>query len=168
MFLQHLYGPDVRILPILCGAFVDCPMRGRPPETNDAVARFFGALGELHAREAEKLFFVMGVDMTHIGRRYGDPLTARAGEGKLVEVEARDRERIARLEAGDAAGFWDLVQDSPVPERGYDELKWCGSSPFYTFQRVAPSARGQLLHYEQWNIDDASVVSFGAMAFRGR
>jgi AmmeMemoRadiSam system protein B len=165
VFLQHLYGPDVRILPILCGTFVEGPMKGRPPETSDAVARFFGALGELGVRRAGKLFYVLGVDMTHIGRRYGDPLKARAGEGKLVEIEARDRQRIARLESGDAAGFWDLVQDAPSPEGGYDDLKWCGSSPFYTFQRVAPGARGRLLHYEQWNIDDASVVSFGAMAF---
>src|SRR5262249_25868231 len=145
---------------------VDGPMNGRAPETNDGVARFLGALGELAARRAKDLFFVLGVDMTHIGRRYGDQLTARAGQGKLVEIEARDRQRIARLEAGDAAGFWALVQDGAAPERGYDELKWCGSSPFYPSQRVAPGARGKLLHYEQWNIDDASVVSFGAMAFR--
>jgi AmmeMemoRadiSam system protein B len=165
VFLQHLYGPDVRILPILCGTFADGPLNGRPPETSDAVARFLGALGELGARRAEQLFFVLGVDMTHIGRRYGDPLNARAGEGKLIEIEARDRQRISRLEAGDAAGFWDLVQDGSAAQRGYDQLKWCGSSPFYTFQRVCPGARGQLLHYEQWNIDDASVVSFGAMTF---
>jgi AmmeMemoRadiSam system protein B len=168
VFLQHLYGPNVRILPVLCGAFVDGPTRGRPPEANDGVARFFGALGELTARRADDLFFVLGVDMTHIGRRYGDRLAARAGQGELVDVEARDRARIARLEAGDAAGFWDLVQEGTGPERGYDELKWCGSSPFYTFARVAPKARGQLLHYEQWNIDAASVVSFGAIAFTGQ
>ena len=45
--------------------------------------------------------------------------------------------------------------------------KWCGSSPFYTLHRALPHARGTLLHYEQWNIDDASVVTFGALAFRG-
>jgi AmmeMemoRadiSam system protein B len=167
VFLQHLYGPDVRILPVLCGAFIDGPTRGRAPESNDAVARFFGALGDLRAKR-DDLFFVLGVDMTHIGRRYGDRMTARAGEGELVGVETRDRARIERLEAGDAAGFWNLVQEGAGPERGYDELKWCGSSPFYTFARVAPEARGRLLHYEQWNIDTASVVSFGAMAFSQR
>jgi len=166
VFLQHLFGPRVRILPILCGAFVEGPFAGKPPEASDAVKRFVGALGDLAAREAERLFFVLGVDMTHIGRRYGDPLTARAGEGPLVTVEARDRERLARLAAGDAAGFWDLVRDGGTPETGYDDLKWCGSSPFYTFGRAVPAARGQLLNYEQWNIDDASVVSFGAMTFR--
>jgi AmmeMemoRadiSam system protein B len=167
VFLQHLFGAKVRILPVLCGAFVDGPTAGKPPEASAPVARFCDALGELAAREGERLFFVLGVDMAHVGRRYGDPLPARAGEGALVEVATRDRARIARLEAGDAPGFWDLVCARPTPEHGYDDLKWCGSAPLYTFQRAVPAARGELLHYEQWNIDDASVVSFGALAFRG-
>jgi hypothetical protein len=45
------------------------------------------------------------------------------------------------------------------------ELKWCGSSTLYAFTQVYPDARARLLHYEQWNIDPASVVSFGALAF---
>jgi MEMO1 family protein len=166
VFLQHLFGPRIRILPILCGAFVEGPSAGKAPEASDAVRRFFGALGDLAAREEERLFFVLGVDMAHVGRRYGDPLTARAGEGPLVTVETRDRARAARLEAGDAAGFWDLVREGGDADSGYDDLKWCGSSPFYTFSRIAPDARGQLLHYEQWNIDEKSVVTFGAMSFR--
>jgi MEMO1 family protein len=161
VFLQHLYGPRVRILPVLCGAFVDGPSSGKPPESSQAVARFLGALGELTAREGKRLFFVLGVDMAHVGRRYGDPLAARAGQGPLLDVEARDRQRIDRLAAADADGFWDLVH-----EHGEDDLKWCGSSPLYTFQRALPKARGELLHYQQWNIDEASVVSFGALAFR--
>jgi AmmeMemoRadiSam system protein B len=167
VFLQHLYGPRVKIVPILCGAFLEGPASGKRPEASETVARFVDALGDLAAREGERLFFVLGVDMTHIGRRYGDPLRARAGMGPLLEVEARDRARIGRLEAGDAAGFWDLVREGGTPEQGFDALKWCGSAPFYTLHRALPHARGTLLHYEQWNIDEASVVSFGALALSG-
>ena len=35
-----------------------------------------------------------------------------------------------------------------------------------TFLKTAPRARGELLHYEQWNIDTRSVVSFAGVAFR--
>src|SRR5262249_39163833 len=45
VFLQHLYGPDVRIVPVLCGAFVDGPAGGKPPESNEHVARFLDSLG---------------------------------------------------------------------------------------------------------------------------
>jgi MEMO1 family protein len=103
---------------------------------------------------------VLGVDFAHVGRRYGDAQAARAHAGPLAIVERRDHARLERVAAGDAGGFWDLVQ-----EKGEDDLKWCGSSPIYTFLRALPQARGRLLSYEHWNIDDASVVSFGAMEF---
>jgi hypothetical protein len=31
---------------------------------------------------------------------------------------------------------------------------------------VVPQARGRLIRYDQWNIDEQSVVSFAALAFR--
>lgn len=160
VFLQYLYGPAVRILPVLCGAFVAGPAARRPPESSDAVARFIGTLGEVAAREGSKLCFVLGVDFAHVGRRYGDARAARAYQGPLAEVAERDDARLERVVEGDAAGFWNLVV-----ENGDDDLKWCGSSPLYTFLRAVPTARGRRLAYEHWNIDEASVVSFGAVAF---
>ena len=77
----------------------------------------------------------------------------------MCAVSARDKQRIARINTCDAPGFWDLVCENR------DDLKWCGSSPIYTFLRAVPEARGRRLAYEQWNIDEASVVSFGAIAF---
>ena len=92
--------------------------------------------------------------------RYGDGAAARADVGASVDVAQRDRERLARIAAGDADGFWDLVT-----ERGDDDLKWCGTSPIYTFLRAVPGVRGQVHGYEQWNIDASSIVSFGALSF---
>jgi AmmeMemoRadiSam system protein B len=86
-------------------------------------------------------------------------MTAIAGRDEMAEVEQRDRARIQRMESGDARGFWDLVQQN------HDDLKWCGSAPIYTFLKAVPQARGELLGYQQWNIDEASVVSFAGMRF---
>jgi hypothetical protein len=123
------------------------------------VKRFLDALGELRDREGDRLFWILGVDMAHMGARYQDNFEAVAGQGVMENVAGRDEQRIARISALDAAGFWDLVQER------HDDLKWCGSSPFYTFLKTAPRARGELLRYEQWNIDERSVVSFAGMAF---
>ena len=162
VFLQYLFGPRVRILPILCGAFSAGADAGHLPESSDGVARFVGALGALAARKQRELCFVLGVDFAHVGRRYGDGRAARAYQGPLATVAERDDARVDRIAAGDAEGFWNLLM-----ERGDDDLKWCGSSPIYTFLRAVPQARGHRLSYEQWNIDDASVVSFGALSFSG-
>jgi len=159
VFLQHVLGPDVRILPILCGSYAGTFYRGGMPEDNHGVKRFIETLGELRDREGDRLFWILGVDMAHMGARYQDPFEAVAGKGAMSEVGVRDERRIERIAAGDAAGFWDLVREN------HDDLKWCGSSPFYTFLKTAPAARGKLLRYEQWNIDDRSVVSFAGMSF---
>jgi len=160
VYLQHRFGPGVRIVPVLCGPFARSLYEGGRPEDDPGVARFIDALGDLAVRRGRGLRFVLGVDMAHVGRRYGDRLVARVGEEPLVQVAARDRERLDRVAEGDAAGFWELV----VPEADR-ELKWCGSSPLYTFLRAVPGVRGSVLRYEQWNIDAQSVVSFAALAF---
>ena len=160
VFLQHVFGPSIRILPILCGPFFQSLIGGGLPESGEAPGRFLDALSQLAADRGSGLFWVMGIDMAHMGRRYGDDFDARAGENQMSEVETRDRERIARVLEGDRTGFWELVQ------RGRDPLKWCGSTPLYTFLRAVPEARGELLRYEQWNIDPVSVVTFGGLAFR--
>ena len=160
IFLQHMLGPDVRILPILCGSFAHSLYQGGKPEDDDHVKAFFDALGELREKEGDRLFWILGVDMAHMGARYHDRFTAVAGQGAMTEVAQRDEARIGRINALDADGFWELVREKQ------DDLKWCGSSPFYTFLKTAPPARGELLRYEQWNIDEKSVVSFAGMAFR--
>jgi AmmeMemoRadiSam system protein B len=162
IFLQHLYGPDVRILPILCGPFVKSIFEGGMPEDNDRVARFFDALGEIAAREDKRLFWLLAIDMAHMGRRYGDRLRATASLGEMLAVEQRDRERIQHVTSGNIGEYWSLIQ------RSRDDLKWCGASPLYTFLRVMPGLRGELLDYHQWQIDPESVVSFGALRFSAK
>ena len=158
-FLQHLYGAGVRVLPLLCGPFArSIQERGRP-EQDAGVERFLGVLGELAARDSGRLFWVLGVDMAHVGQRYGDAFPARTGQAEMRTVEEIDRQRIDRIVAGDPAGFWEALCEDRDP------VRWCGASVFYTFLKAVPQARGELLRYEQWNIDEASVVSFGALAF---
>lgn len=160
LFLQSIYGPGVKILPVLCGSFGRSIYEGGKPEDDEGVKRFLGALGEISAREAKRLFWVLGVDMAHMGARYGDGFSATAGQDEMAAVSERDALRIHEIEKGDADGFWERIQENR------DDLKWCGSSPLYTFLRAVPEARGTLRKYEQWNIDERSVVSFAGMSFR--
>lgn len=157
--LQYVYGPDIRILPILCGPYANSILEGGRPEVNDSVNRFLGSLGDLHAKHESEIAWVLGVDMAHIGRRYGDQFSAQAYQAEMLDVSVRDKERIACIEAGDSSGFWDLVQENQ------DDLKWCGSSPIYTFLKAVPSAKAHMLNYQHWQIDPQSVVSFAALQF---
>jgi len=160
VFLQHRLGNGIKIVPILCGPLAESLLQGRPPESNDNVRRFFDTLGEIGRRRAGRLIWVLGIDLAHIGRRYGDSTPARAEEGHLLGVRRADEDRLARVCASDAEGFFELVHPR------HDDLRWCGYSPAYTFLKAVPGARGEVLRYEQWNIDEQSVVSFAGIEFR--
>jgi AmmeMemoRadiSam system protein B len=159
LLLQHLVKPDVRVLPILVGGFAQAMQGDTRPEEQEGLARVFGALREIAARQGRELFWLLSVDMAHVGKRYGDPFEAVAFQRELEEIEALDRDRVAMLARGDAAAFWRDVAKRDAA------MKWCGSSTLYSFAQVYPEARAELLRYQQWNIDPTSVVSFGTMSF---
>jgi hypothetical protein len=159
VFLQYALGSALTIVPILCGPFTESLQTGRPPETNPAVASFLGALQELAESQAGRLFWVLGIDLAHLGPRYGDDFEARADQGAMAAVAEQDRQRLESLCAGELGKFFELVKVNG------DELNWCGYSPLYTFARALPRARGRILRYEQWNIDPQSVVSFASLEF---
>jgi AmmeMemoRadiSam system protein B len=160
VFLQSIFGPHIRVLPVLCGSYFRSIYNGGMPEDGEGVKRFLGSLGEIATRESHRLCWVLGVDMAHMGARYGDQFEAIANADEMLAVAERDRKRMESIALGDAPGFWELVRENR------DDLKWCGSSPFYTFMKVRPDARGTVNRYEQWNIDAQSVVSFAGMTFR--
>jgi hypothetical protein len=159
VFLQAIYGADVRILPLLCGPFASTMHADEFPEDDEHVKRFLEALREIAEREKQRLFWVLGVDMAHMGTRFGDTFAAHADRDEMSLVRERDMLRIERMNASDARGFWNLIKENR------DDLKWCGSSPIYTFMKVVPQARGTLHRYQQWNIDEKSVVSFAGISF---
>ena len=166
VYLQHMLGPHLpdserlRAVPILCGGLADSLVSGKPAESNDDVRAFFDALGEL-ADQRDDLIFVLGIDLAHIGRRYGDAFEAVAEQGYLAEVRKRDEERLAAVTAGDLEGYFALLRPN------HDDLRWCGYGPLYTFLASVKGFQGEVLSYEQWNIDEQSVVSFTGMEFRG-
>jgi len=160
IFLQQMLGSDFRILPILCGPFAKSMVTGETPERDDKVYRFFDTLGELAEEHRDRLFWVLGVDLSHVGKRYGDDFTAIVGSDEMAEIEMHDRERLDRICEGDSGEFYELMREEQ------ERLKWCGYSPLYTFMQAVPGARGSLIRYDQWNIDEQSVVSFAAMEFK--
>ena len=160
VFLQQaLGGSDFKIVPILCGPLAESLLTARAPQANESVRRFFEALGELGEKHRKRLIWILGIDLAHIGRRYGDPFPALAEQGSMQQVRSRDETRLKHVCEGDAEGFFELVHPNQ------DELRWCGYSPVYTFLQSVRGVRGEVLKYEQWNIDQQSVVSFAGIEF---
>ena len=100
-----------------------------------------------------------GVDLSHLGRRFGQELNL--SESFLKQAEAEDRRMIDRILARDTEGFFRLIQE----ER--DRRNVCGVPAIYTLLRLlGDSAPGRLLDYAQAVEEPTqSVVTFMGAAF---
>ena len=144
------------MVPLLASFLHEAVWTGKGAEVDARVPRFLAALAETLAASPRRVCVVGGVDLAHVGPRFGDaePNTPAF----LAEVERADRAMLETVTAGYAPAFFaSVAADS-------DARRICGLSPIYTFLRVLPGAHGRLIRYRQWP-DPEGTVSFCAAAF---
>ena len=110
-------GARVPIVPVLCGPFGGTGWGDvqRPKTTPESPSSSRPCAG---SRRGAARLFVLGVDMTHVGRRYGDQLQARGRGGCAARRRARRPHPHGAPTAGDAAGFWSRVAFAGDPSTG--------------------------------------------------
>jgi AmmeMemoRadiSam system protein B len=144
--LRHVVRRPFTALPVLCSAISH--LEDPAPFT----ARFLTALRRAVA--GRRVCFVASADLAHVGPGYGDGRPPGAAEA--ARLEARDRETLAFVAAGDAAGFHrDACRDDA-------RRRLCGIAPIYAALRTS-GVGAALLHYERWS-DGVDSVSFAAAA----
>lgn len=160
LWLRQLFGAKrpARIVPVLCGGIFETVGERADPLTVQPVARFVTALREILTEQEGRVAVIASVDLSHVGKRFGD--AGRLSSDLLLDVEAQDRALLRHAEAMDARGFFDCNR------RDGDRRHVCGFSALYTLLAALPARRGRLLHYDQApDRESESVVSFAAMAF---
>jgi MEMO1 family protein len=157
VMLRRLLGDrPFTVLPVLASFLHEAVWTGGEPEADPRVPRFLDALADSIAGSDRRLCVIAGVDLAHVGPRFGDaqPNT----EAVLERVAREDRAMLETVKAGDAAAFYGSVAADG------DSRRICGLSPIYSFLRVLPGARGDILRYSQAP-DPQGAVSFCAAAF---
>jgi len=158
VMLQHVVGRrrPFAILPVLASYLHESLWSGGAPEADPRIPRFVDALRETMAASARRVCLVAGVDLAHVGPRFGDrePNTAAS----LARVERDDRAMLESVVGGDARGFYAGVAAD------HDARRICGLSPIYTLLRLLPEAPGRLVRYTQWP-DPEGAVTFCAVTF---
>jgi AmmeMemoRadiSam system protein B len=165
LFLRYLFSDreDVRIVPVLC-SLQDEIVTGKSPEEDPAFQDLAGVMRELLVERGERVCLIAGVDLSHVGRRFGQDLSLNSSLLKRIEME--DREMIERIIGVDAGEFFKGIAEE------HDRRNVCGVPGIYTLLRLmdTPSGppRGRLLHYGQAEDEKTqSVVTFMAAAFYG-
>jgi AmmeMemoRadiSam system protein B len=157
VMLRRLLGErPFTVLPVLASFLHEAVWSGGEPEADPRVPRFLDALAESIAGSDRKVCVIAGVDLAHVGPRFGDALPNT--EAVLERVAREDKAMLETVKAGDAAAFYGSVAADG------DSRRICGLSPIYSFLRVLPGARGDVLRYSQAP-DPQGAVSFCAAAF---
>jgi len=148
------------IVPLLAGGFGGLVRYERRPADEPRVETLIGALRSEVARltaAGRSVAFVAGVDLSHVGARFGDAVDMDAET--LASVEKVDRAAIQAALAGDAEGWFDAIAAQG------DTTRICGFAPMYMMLRVAQPGPGRLLAYEQSVEESGSVVTYASIAW---
>ncbi len=146
-FLQVLFGPDVRIVPILCGSLHELIEQRSDPMNDPEVSAFVGALRQTVEESVGESVVIAASDLSHMGPHFGDesPMDDRA----LTDLERRDRVLLDRIAGNDPRGFVEALGATN------NATRVCGTAPIYTLLQVlGPGARVQVLDYRQCTDDD--------------
>ncbi len=157
IFLQHLFGDDLQpLVPVLCGdASRHLEDVSRPSELPGAAPVIEWLAPQVADGET---FVVAGVDLCHVGPRFGDGKTASELLPAALEHETA---LIDALESVDPVAFWQEAR------RVGDRHHVCGLTALGILLELMPQdARGVLLCRDVMrDRETSSAVGYAAMAF---
>jgi AmmeMemoRadiSam system protein B len=157
LFLQHMFGENFRLMPVLCGSFDKVLHRFSQPGDILGMSDFISGLRLFLGGKDNSALIVAGVDFSHIGPKFGhrEPATAL-----LMEAKDHDRSLLDAICTGDGAAFWSEVR------KQNNRYNVCGFSTMALLLELLPGSTGHVLGYDFW-MEEAtqSAVSFAALAF---
>ncbi len=156
VWLRHIYGDAVDMVPILAGSLGEFLEGDRPPgdaARDPAVLRLTECLAEASAGGGVML--MASADLAHVGPRFGD--SRDISNQFLAEVEELDRDYLEALALDPRSGLESLAAHR-------DSQHVCGSACIYAVGSALPGARARLLGYHQAVTPEMrQAVTFAAM-----
>ena len=157
IYLQRRLGKRPwTLVPILCGGFHRLLDDRRTPRDEPVVEALIRAVREAEAALGGATLYVAGVDLSHVGPRFGDAkLDAEAEE----LVRRTDEQAIAAAATGDGDAWFKAIADVE------DLTRICGFAPTYCMLRAAAPGAGRPLAYAGSPEPDGTLVTIAAMAW---
>ncbi len=166
LFLLHAWGaqggssePLPQCVPILCSfPWQVFAAEEELDEVRAQIDAFLRLLREALAEDRAETLIVAGVDLAHVGRRFGDAQAPSAADRQ--RLRGRDLASLDLLLRGDREGFIaETVREG-------DARRLCGFAALSCLMELVGDARGTLLDYGQSvETESGSVVSFAAARF---
>ena len=160
VYLQHVLGPQrpFKIVPILVGSFGAAIESGQEPIQDPEVAAFVQALQKLQWESGSHTCVVAGVDLAHVGGRFGDEFTVN--QEVLAQLERDDRQTLEIARTGNAQRLFEQIHEEQ------DCRRVDGFAALYTMLSALLIHGGEMLYYDQSvEPDTNSVVTYGSMCW---
>ncbi|MFC1532257.1 AmmeMemoRadiSam system protein B [Thermodesulfobacteriota bacterium] len=158
IFIRHLLQDHkFTMIPVLCGSFQTSLSEYSRDSFIEKAGPFLLKLEEILSDTHHKTLLIAGVDLSHVGPKFGHEIPAQQ---IINQSEAHDKRLLEYLTAFDADGFWE------ESGRVKDQFNVCGFSALACLLEVLPKCDGEILDYEIWHEEPTrSAVSFAAVAF---
>lgn len=157
VMLAYLYGPDVKIVPILAAQFSDDPAHASPREIAP-VKRFLDECRAIASEPGRRVSVIAGADFAHVGKRFGDDF--EIDDTILAAVRERDEEDLAQVAALHGEDFYASVM------RDQNQRRVCGLGCVYAALKTVEGrvSESRVLHYSHAPDPAGGIVSFAAAA----
>jgi AmmeMemoRadiSam system protein B len=160
LFLQYLFGgrENFKIVPILCTAFHRHGSgTAASSEIENEVDQFVTALSRTISEKGD-VCCIAGVDLSHIGRRFGQDVSL--SPELIAGAETEDREMLDHVLKADSEGFIEFIRKEK------DRRNVCGVPAIYSLLKVLKPGSSALLSYGRAEEPDTdSLVTFAGAAF---
>jgi AmmeMemoRadiSam system protein B len=152
VLLRHLL-PDsqLTVLPILVGGSAG------PDALLSTLVAAADALREVVSASGRSVLWLVSGDLSHYGRRFGDPGPATSLHDQVTQV---DHTLLDHLQVANATAFHQAIA------RTDNRTNVCGHGPLLLSLLAAEPRSGNILAYEVWDdVDTQSAVTFASAAW---
>jgi AmmeMemoRadiSam system protein B len=158
VMLAHLYGPEVRIVPVLCGPFMSEESLADGARAREVDA-FLRVCREAAAGSGKRISVIAGADLAHVGKRFGDAFDI--DDAIVADVRKRDEEDMAHLVTPNPESWYASVMKDENARRV------CGLNCIYAALKCVDGdvSAGKLLHYDYAHDPAGGIVSFVNVAY---
>ena len=158
IFLHHYLMGPFTIVPILCGGVHEFIHHGRDIFTDEMFQGMVSLMRQLLEERKGRILLVAGVDLSHVGRKFGDQAPA---DVLLPEATAQDKMILSFLSRGEPEKIFLTAVET------LDRYHVCGLPAILLFASLLAENRVDILHFDTYHeretesaVNYASLISF--------
>jgi AmmeMemoRadiSam system protein B len=157
IFLHHYLTGPFTIVPILCGGVHEFIHHGRDILTDERFREMVSVMKKLLEEGKGRILLVAGVDLSHVGRKFGDQAPADA---LLPQAIAHDKMMLSYLSRGEPENIFREALETQ------DRYHVCGLPAILLFASLLAENRADILHFDTYHeretesaVNCASLIS---------